>query len=119
MTRRFLVPGDGKDEDGQSKGLVPTGSTNRPTAPSRNGRNDSSWTTIDADFWPTNRRENVDLKRALYPFVAGLREIILGILQMVVGGIIGLALDLWIMVTPKGNATKQVPTSKQEEWRWN
>lgn len=119
MTKRFLFPGDGNEEDGRPKGLGPTRSSNTPAAPSRNGRSHSLWTTIDAEFWPTNRRENVDLKRALYLFMTGLREIILGILQMSVGGMYGLALDVWIMVTPKGNATKNVPAPKPEERRWN
>ena len=119
MTNRFLIPGDGNDENGRPKGLVPTRSTNRPAAPSRNGHSHSPWTTIDAEFWPTNPRESVDLKRALHLFVTGLCQMMWGILQMVIGGMIGLAQDLWIMVTPKRNAANKVPVSNKEKRRWS
>lgn len=116
MTKQFLIQGDGNDEDGRPKDLVPIQSTNSPAAtPNCNGRNDSPWTTLDAEFWPAKHRASGDLKRGLHLFVTGLCQMMWGILQMVIGGMIGLAQDIWIMVTQKRNAAKKVPVSNQEK----
>lgn len=120
MVKRLMVPSDHPDEHWQPRSLAQSSNKNKPVGPIRGGRrNDTRRNTIDVEFWPANRSENIDLKRAGILIVKGLGLMVCGILQMTVGGAIGFAHDIWSMANRRWIPTNQNSAQRLEQQRWS
>lgn len=120
MAKRFMIPSDHPDEHWQPRNLARTLNKNNLVRPIRGGgRNGTRRNTIDVEFWPANRSENIDLKRAGVLIVTGLGQMVCGILQMTVGGAIGLAHDIWSMANRRWIPTNQNSAPRLEQRRWS
>ena len=119
MTKRLMVPSDHPDEHWQPSSLAQTSNKNKPVGPIRSGeRNGIRCNIIDVEFWPANRSENIDFKRAGVLIVTGLGQMVCGILQMTLGGAIGLGQDICNIVTRRraGARPGSLQTPRRQRW---
>lgn len=120
MTEGFMVPSDHPDEHWQPRSLAQTSNKNNLVRPTRGGgRNGTRRNTIDVEFWPANHSENIEIKRAGILIVTGLGQMVWGILQMTIGGAIGIVQDIRGMANRRRIPANQNSAPRLEQRRWS